>query len=237
VRGLRAGGGEMTQALTIAAAAPPLGVALGSPSLETCAISIQGFTGTTVDVAYSGLPGNQPKDYGNFVAIWDGSVIPWQATPMRQMPIPDNMQSGTLVIGDVAITSSTYTVGYGVGPAIPTVCAAATLAAGGLATPEMAVTIAVTNIGTTSLSVHYHTLSGYLPATNKNWIGLWTGSITPYGPPKPLASQPITDDVTDGDVGINGVVLTIDTTYTLVYFMGAATTTAAALLTFTTSGA
>jgi hypothetical protein len=100
---------------------------------------------------------------------------------------------------------------------------------------QNSVAIALDAVGTTSLSLHYSTLSGYRPATAHNWVGLWTGEVSPYWAPAALATQTVPTDTNEGEIGFNGITLTINTTYTLVYFMGQATSTAAALLTFTTA--
>jgi hypothetical protein len=211
-----------------------LGIKLGTPDLVECSISVDDVTGTTVSVSYAGLPANQPKRYRNFVALWQGTAIAWSVPPCGRQDILDDAPSGTVVIDNVRITRSSYTAAYGVGRAIADACASALIAAGGQAAARRSVTISVNRIGTTSLSVHYATLSGYLPATNGNWLGLWEGEVSPYDAPRPLARTGIPNDVNEGDVGINGVEIAIETTYSLVYFMGAERTTAAALLTFTT---
>jgi hypothetical protein len=211
-----------------------LGIALGTPNLLQCTISVNDVTGTTVAVSYAGLPANQPQRYQDFVALWEGTAIAWSVPPLRRQAIPDDAPSGTIVIDQVRITRASYTVAYGVGRAITDACASALIAAGGQAAAHQSVTISVNEIGTTSLSVHYATLSGYLPATYGNWLGLWEGEVSPYNAPRPLARTRIPNDVNEGDVGINGVEIAIGTTYTLIYLMGAEQTTAAALLTFTT---
>jgi hypothetical protein len=190
-----------------------------------------------VTVAYAGLPGNQPASYGDHVFLWQSSIVPWNVKPQRAMPIPSDAESGSVVLDDVRITQASYTIGYSVGPRILDIAAMATVAAGAHVTAPSAVSLSLDNIGTTSLTVHYETLPGYLPGAAGNWIGLWTGMVNPYDAPDPIATVPIADNTNVGDVGINGIVLTVDTTYTLVYFMGSARTTAAAILTFDTTAA
>jgi hypothetical protein len=213
----------------------PLSVALGTPIQSQCSIGIDGYSGTTVDLSYRGLPANQPESYRNFVAIWQSTVVPWRVPPLKQVFIPDNAESGTLVMDGLQITNSNYILAYSVGPALSDICASAVLGIGGQLGRTDAVAVSLNGVGTTSLSVHYVTLSGYLPATNQNRIGLWTGLVSPYDPPPCLATVAVPQDVNEGDVAINGIAVTIDTTYTLVYFMGTAQTTAAAILSFTTA--
>lgn len=209
-------------------------VALGSPDLSICRVSVENYTADTVTVRYQGLPGNQPHTYQNFVAIWEATVIPWPVPPWRQVPVGHNGQNGTITINDLTITRSSYIIGYGVGKEIPTICTSARLDAGGLHAAPTSVQIGINHVGTHSVSVNYQALSGYLPRSYNNWIGLWKGYISPYNAPVPVGSVSISSDASEGNVGINDVVMGINTAYTLVYFVGRERTEAAAILTFVT---
>lgn len=208
-----------------------------APSLAQVSVVVTGATGTTVDLNYAGLPGNQPTTYQNFVAVWQGIIVPWTQPPMRMLTIPGNFVTGSLVVDGVQIAEVAYTVGYAVGPGITDICASAILGVGAQTGPTDAVSLSLNRVGTTSVSVHYSVLDGYLPATSGNWIGLWTGRVSPYNAPAPLARAAVSLNMSAGDVGINGVVMTIGTMYTLVYFMGEGASTAAAILTFSTDDA
>ncbi len=208
-----------------------------APSLAQVSVVVTGATGTTLDLNYKGLPGNQPTTYQNFVAVWQGTIVPWNQPPMRTMKIPGNFVEGSLVVDGVQIAELAYTVGYGVGPEITEICASAILGVGAQTGPTDSVSLSLNRVGTTSVSVHYSVLDGYLPATNHNWLGLWNGRVNPYAAPPLLARAPVPMDMSAGDVGFNGVVITRGTTYTLVYFMGENPPTAAAILTFATDDA
>lgn len=209
-------------------------VAGNSTTLASCTVSIPYYGSDTVDVSYSGLPGNQPKLYNNFVAIWEASMIPWTVPPIQKVPVTMNNQSGSLVIDDIVITRSSYIVGYGVGPDISNISCSSLIAAGGLRMPPSNVIINVDYIGTTSVSVHYQTLPGYLPKQYKNWIGLWQGYASPYNAGPMLGKAAIKNDFSEGSVGINNVQIGIKSNYTLIYFCGEGLTTAAAILNFST---
>ncbi len=214
----------------------PLAIALGAAKLNTCKIEITGYTGQSITVAFSGLPANQPSTYKNFIAIWEASVIPWTVTPLRTIEIGVNTEDGTLTIDNLTITYNSYIVGYGVGSGVGNICASAILNAGGTKAPLSYVNIGIANLGQTSLSVHYQTLSGYLPKENGNWIGLWEGYVSPYNlPPDALIKKEVNSYANQGVIGLNNLSLGRDTEYTLIYFMGADNTTAAAILTFNTS--
>ncbi|MFL5539886.1 MAG: hypothetical protein ACJ8J0_12880 [Longimicrobiaceae bacterium] len=201
-----------------------------------CVLRIDQATGSTVDVYFSGMPGNQPATSQNFVALWQNSVIPWTVAPLQKTTVLQNAESGTLVLLGVSITTVAYTVGYAVGPRVADVCASAGLQPDGTRGPTDAVSMSITALGSNSISIHYHTLAGYLPATSGNWIGLWRGRASPYNPPPPVARIQIPGDVTDDDVRIDGVVLRVGSPYTLIYFMGPEMTSAAVIIGFMTPG-
>lgn len=215
-----------------------LAVALGTPQLSQTVIGIADYGGDFAVLSYSTLPANRPHDYQNYVYMWDGSQIPWFDPPPEQdqKALPNNQQSGTTTMSDIVISQTSYVFGYAVGPEPALVCASVTIDAGGQIGPSLSVGIGVRFIGTDSVTVRYQVLPGYLPADAGNWVGLWKGQASPYRPPAILGST-LVPNATEGTVTIEGVRIAIDTTYTLVYFMGSpdnqtSNTTAAAILTF-----
>ncbi|HEY6327914.1 MAG TPA: hypothetical protein VI756_01160 [Blastocatellia bacterium] len=213
-----------------------IAVALGTPILEVVSVQVKNFTGDTVSIGYQTLPGNQPQTYQNFVAIWQSSVIPWTAPPLKPpTPLKSNSQSGSLVLDGLTITRSTYVIGYGVGQDISNICASAVLNAGGLMSPPSSVQIGINFVGTDAVSVNYQTLSGYRPKTYKNWVGLWKGYASPYTGGPPMGRADIPTDSSEGSVGINDVPMAINSNYTVIYFVGAEQTQAAAILSFNTA--
>ena len=195
-------------------------VALATPDLQTCSVVIENYTADTVSLRYCGLSGNQPKSYANFLAIWESAVIPWTVEPLARQEILQNRETGSQVLTGMKITSSNYIVGYGVGDKITDICATAQISAGGLKSPPSCVHISIAYVGSNSLSVNYSTLPGYLPKTYRNWIGLWEGYASPYNAPEPVGRSFIESDSTQGTAALNNVELGIDSTYTLIYFMG-----------------
>ncbi|WP_338642104.1 hypothetical protein [Burkholderia pyrrocinia] len=222
-------------------ATPLLGVLLAGfvaaqtpgPAISLCSVAITASSGTTVDVSYAGLPGNQPRSYGDFVALWASSVVPWTVAPDARLDIPTNAEMGSVVLVGVSISRMPYTVAYGVGPKTGDACASALLAPDGSTGVVDAVSVELASLGVNAVTFRYHTLTGYRPATEGNWIGLWRGRASPYNAPPPLARAKVAQDVTDDSVTIDGVTLAAGNVYTAVYFMGEPLTTAAVLLTFT----
>lgn len=189
---------------------------------QVCSLTIEEYTADTVSLKYSGLSGNQPHSYGNFVAIWETTAIPWTVPPLAQQQIPQNAQMGTYVMsGGFTLTNNAYIVGYAVGDKITDICAVAYISAVELTAPPDHVYMSITKIGTNSLSVNYYTLLGYLPKTYKNWIAIWEGYASPYNAPKPLGRYWVNSDANQGTIEIKNIKLSLDKTYTLAYFMGA----------------
>lgn len=221
--------------IQLSSAAAPL----AGPLLTQTTLSVTGYTSSTVSVKYETLPANQPRTYQNFVAIWQSTQIPWGQAPLQSEAIPQDGQSGSLVLSGLAVQTKSYIVGYGVGAAMTTIAASAVVYVGGQTAPNASgacVALGLASVGTDSLVVHYQTLAGYRPLTYKNWLGLWQGEASPYSSGRPQAIGKPDQDVSEGDIALNGLSLPFDTTFTLAYFTGPDQTEAAALLTFSTAG-
>ncbi|HEY0131590.1 MAG TPA: hypothetical protein VGB57_09310 [Allosphingosinicella sp.] len=216
-------------------------IALNSPSapgtgpvLASVHLALDAVTPATVTVSYETLPGNQPKLYGNFLAIWQSTVIPWSAPPLKRQALAPGGQSGATTLSGLGIQRKPYIVGYGVGAEITSIAASLALHPDREAV-VLATTIEVPAITPDSLVIHYRTLPGYRPLTAGNWIGLWQGQASPFYSGDPIARAVPDHDFSEGYIAMDGLVLTFGTTYTLVYFAGAGKTEAAAILTFTTA--
>jgi len=210
-------------------------VALGTPEQFGFSVVVSDATSDTVSISYAGLPANQPQTYQNFVAIWEATMIPWTVQPLKKESIGSNSQQGSFEMDGLTVTHTSYIVGYGVGPDITTICASAVLMLGGLAAAPTSVSIALSRLGPSSLVVGYRTLAGYLPQQYGNWVGLWRGYASPYNAAPPLAKARVDSMASEGEVVFNDVALAIDADYTLIYFVGADLTTAAAMLNFSTA--
>jgi len=207
--------------------------------LQTTTVSIVQYSTDEISVEYHGLPPNQPKSYQNYLGLWEASVVPWPAEPKKRMEIPTNVANGHVHIPGLSVTGRTYIVGYAVGPGLFDYCATAVVSAGGLRAAPTSLQLGISSIGSTSVAVSYSTISGYLPKSSDNWVGLWAGYASPYYCPEPLGVGLADTDSTVGSVAINNVDIGFDMTYTLVYFVGNPAKTrnnplAAAILTFTT---
>lgn len=212
-----------------------LTVEMDTTDLDLCSVAVTYVDGENVTIAYSGLPGNQPATYQNFIAIWESSVIPWTVPPLVQVPITTNAEQGSVSINGLTITRNAYTVGYAVGPDIGNICCSALIAAGGRLSAPTQVSISLNYVGTDMLSIYYQTLAGYLPQQYNNWVGLWKGYASPYNADTPLSTATINSNSSEGTVTMVNVPLQANTNYTLIYFVGQERTMAAAILNFNTS--
>ncbi len=218
-----------------------LSIALGSAHLDLTTIGVQSYGGDYVAASYSSLPANQPHSYQNAISLWNSSVIPWGVPPLGTQRISANQQNGIETLTDITVSATTYILGYGTGPAESTVCACVLLDAGGSVTGADSVNIGIGAVGTSSLTIRYHVLSGYLPGSCGNWVGVWPGYVSPYNSAAPLGTALI-PDVTDGTVTIRNIAIGVQTVYTVIYFMAEPNRKrnnprAAALLTFSTAAA
>ena len=199
-------------------------------------VPTEGIGDSFVIGEYAGLPGNQPGLYHNFLAIWEGTVIPWTAQPLGSVGISTGATVGAAVIRDLVIERDSYTVAYGLGESVTDICASVTFGADGQTTNSRTVELGINLVDSGVVAAYYRTLPGYRPAKAGNWIGLWRGEASPYDAPDPLARVAVAEDFNEADVAIDGVALIAGRSYTLVHFLGAEPTTAAALVIFKFDG-
>lgn len=208
--------------------------------LATCKLQVTSVTGSSVSVEIEGVPGNRMKQYGNYVAVWQGAIVPWGQPPLVKQAIEVTGESGSVAIGGLDVTRLAYVVAYGVGSSSTSVCATDIippsagdrLAAPSYLTSPEHVSLALASVTASSIDVTYTTFAGYLPASAGNWLGLWQGRYSPYNPATPLAKLNVPRDLSDGQLRLEGLKLDPKAAYTLVYFVGSANTSAAALLYF-----
>jgi hypothetical protein len=216
-----------------------LAISAGSVSYEAISVDVEpGWTGSVVGVDYSTLPGCLPEKFGHRLGLWQGSGVNWMLMPPPSgAPVDVDQEQGSVVLEKLQISNLAYTVAYAVGSAPTDYCASVTFGPGHM-TKVNGVSLTVNFLGPTSLSLHFVTMPGNDPSAAPNWVGLWKGIPAIYtNKPPPLARVTVSSESNEDDVAFNNVPMTIGTTYTAVYFMGAAPTTAAALLTFTTTSA
>jgi hypothetical protein len=213
-----------------------LPLAVPPPVVSQVGILVQQVGANYVSVKYVTLPGNTPKTNANFLAIWESTIVPWPVTPLATQKINLDSQDGSVVFQNLQIQSKPYIVGYAVGPKITNICATATIFVGGQvnAADNFSTNIGLAVQTPDTLVVQYTCAAGYQPQAAGNWIGLWQGDASPYYSGPPLNRTSVTSNSSQSTVVMNGLSLTIQTQYTLAYFVGPDATNAAAILTFTT---
>lgn len=197
-------------------------------------ICIKSFTGNTLSVTYHSLPANQAGLNNNSIWVWAASQVPWRYVPEKKVPLPAGSgEAGSYVIEGVAVSTGTpYIACYSVDTLVTGICACSNLAAVSDSTFSSWLSMELVTVTANSLTFSYSTLPGYLPAAYGNWFGLWKGMASPYNPPRPVASGKVADDATDNSASLNNLSLESGQVYTLIYFTGADTTAAAAMIYF-----
>lgn len=79
-------------------------------------IQIQSITTSTVSVLYSTLPGYQPSKYGNWIGMWPGFALPYDAPPPWKQAKVDSPYSQGRVTLDFENVTPDYTLVYFTGP-------------------------------------------------------------------------------------------------------------------------
>ena len=165
---------------------------------------------------YQSLSGNKPATYGNSVALWESLSPDPSTTPLVTVDIPTNDQIGEAFF-DYGLGPTDYCVTYQLGSSPQTMCALAQISyASPAAIIPLYVSIEILSVTTETISVQYDTLPGYLPATYKNWIGIWPGFALPYNAPPPLNQAPVTLDYTQGILKVPFTQIASD--YTMILF-------------------
>jgi hypothetical protein len=220
--------------MTIAGPRVPLAVTLGSPTLRHTRISVADVRGDQVTVRYQTLPGSRPHTFGDVVGVWSGSMISPGVPPIGQAAVAFDQETGSVVVSNLTITASSYTAGYALGGDPAAVCAAQLIGAGGQLGPSRAITLSLDSVDEDSVSVAYETLPGLSPQAAGSWVGLWRGQVNPYALGAPITRANVTGDANEGNISLIAQ-LAIKSSYSLVYFLGAAPVTAGAMLDFRTA--
>ncbi len=197
-------------------------MATGNQGMVTNMI-INVVTGDQVALTCDTMPGNMPKTYKNFVAIWQNqNQIPWNQDPLQKQDVKNDTQAFSTVFKQLDVTNNSYIIGYSVGDKETNICTTAFIEKDKF-DPQKCKTfqtsISPNFIGTNNVFMNFNTPDGYMPKTNGNWIGIWRSSTVTYGV-EPIAKAPVSIDGNSGAVGINNVDMKRGATYTVGYFMG-----------------
>lgn len=202
-----------------------VGLAFDSLNPNVTTLTVTAVTPSLIAVNYNTIQNNQPSTYGNFLALWQNSQVPYDNPPIKTQAIMTNTQQGSAVFTGLTVTSSPYIVGYSVGPVRATsqvyanVCSTAVIN-GSTGSPPPAYfqsSLSMVYAGPTSLVVNYSLPVGCLPQTNGAWLGLWIGDTASYqSPPNvPNGLVPISTDVNAGQAFFNGIALGQGQPYTV----------------------
>lgn len=62
----------------------PTTAAVTVTHLDQCHLEVTNITGSILSLEFKSLPANRPQQYNNFIAIWDGTSIPWGEEPLKK---------------------------------------------------------------------------------------------------------------------------------------------------------
>jgi hypothetical protein len=199
-------------------------------------ISLRGFLPSQQQaiIQYQTPPGNQPNSYGNMLALWQASQLPYGQAPLMTYPIQTNSSAGSYMFSEYLDPNQTYVVGYATSSDMTTVCSTITFYPGRTDGVAFSTQIHPEYIGSNTIAVSFQTPPGNQPAANGNWVGLWRGSTARYDGTDMLAKTPVPLESNQGTVAINGVPLLRGATYTVAYFIGEKNSDLAATFTMRT---
>ncbi|PTU69521.1 hypothetical protein [Chromobacterium haemolyticum] len=192
--------------------------------------------GSTVTIHFVGEPSaigaivnyvtntaNQPKKYGNHIYVWQttSNIVPWAKSPDGFTAIDTDSSTSTQPV-DFPFEDKGYILGYAVAATPNAVCSTIYVPQGSLDNPQAWQyannSVKTLYVGTNLVQARYQVLQSYDAVANKNWLGLWQGSTVPYSG-DPLKKVSVTQGGDSGTVNFTGVKLTINTTYSIGYFM------------------
>jgi hypothetical protein len=184
-----------------------------------------------------------PRSFGDQLYAWQttSNTVPWNKAYAGAAAVPSDASSGTVFL-EFPYEALGYIVGYAVANNPRAVCATVYVPQGATGDPTRwaygGVSCAMNYATSTLVQVSYAVLTDYLPASNRNWVGLWRGTSVPYQG-DPLGWAPVPSDAQVGSVIVQGLALTINTTYAVGYFVAepvTGRTALAAQATFTVGG-
>ncbi|MGR2663217.1 MULTISPECIES: hypothetical protein [Chromobacterium] len=183
---------------------------------------------------------NQPQTFDNRLYAWESSAnqVPWDKAPVGQAALLSDSSTSTRVL-NFDYEPKGYVIAYAVAGAAQAVCSSVYLPAGEQDNPQAwaydSVSLQTVYVDSNVLQLKYKVLTAYQPKAAGNWVGIWQGSTVPYSG-DPIRSLPVPRDDDSGYLAIDGLKLTINTSYAVGYFMQAlpqGRTSLAATTTFT----
>jgi hypothetical protein len=200
---------------------------LGSPTPDqTTSIQIFAVVGNQLQVQFTGMPSNQPNNYGNYLAVWKNqNTIPWNsAAADGYVAVQGNSSQSGQVFENIKVeVGVSYVVGYAVGPKLTgamqvwgNICTSGFVPASGDSTylsPSLSNVLALSN----SVSMNFQLPFGATPKTNGAWVGIWQTGQPSYTV-QPMGSNIIGLDSSQGGAAINGISILRSQIYTVALF-------------------
>jgi hypothetical protein len=192
------------------------------------AIAIASIMPDTLIVNYTGLPGNMPGAYGNFITVFNSPApqFPFGAgAPIATAQVTGNTTGSIALQGNFQAGTS-YIAGYAAGPkttggaAQPyaNVCATAFIPGSGGDAVTAVSTHSLNYLSSNMIVCRYDVLPGLTPGANGAWAGLWMGNMPSYSTP-PQSSVPVNDSSSSGSIVFNNLAIMRGALYSIAFFM------------------
>lgn len=185
-----------------------------------------------IEINLGGLEGSQPKNFGYYMAIWQGTQIQELSRSLNKQNILLTTQDGSFVfkVKD-GIADKDYILGLGVNNKDSTsFCSTLFIPKGTPLNQEIndrnafSSSIEVVKLGTNSLVLKYQTPQFNLPQKNNNWIALFHGRFTSnvFLGINLIKKKSVQLNTNNGRLALNNIPNGLVTShfYTLVYGMG-----------------
>lgn len=196
------------------------------------------YSKNLMTIDWVSLPDNLPATNGNILSVWQNTGLPWgQGTnPIQKTQIQTDSQYGDQIF-EFPIERKPYIVAYGTSDTGSAWAATLQFNPGSAEGIPVISTIELVqgSLGNNSLITQFSTPPGNNPNANKNWIGLWKGTKVTYDGSNRIAKVDIESSFAQDMQKMNGLELTINTTYTLGYACGPKDSDLSAFVTFTTA--
>lgn len=190
------------------------------PILHTITVTAERVD-SGVYVEYETLDNNRPHDYKNVIAVYRGDGVPYDDSihPVAAPLVDGNDARGDQVI-HVDLQDEDYTFGYSVGLSQAQVVASVPLPDKGTGEQAVFPHMDLRKLGTHTLCLRYRLPDGCKPRSFGHRVALYEGHVHPFTDRNPIYQQHIAEDVSRGEVDINGVPIYQNKLYTLAYFAG-----------------
>jgi len=206
--------------------------------LHTTDLKASIINAENIELSYSTLPGNCPKSYGNWIGLWQGSVIPYGRNPLWHSLLGSDDSAGCHILGGLQLQRTPYILGYAHSVSLSSISSTVQFIPSQTGEGTLGIlfptTISLVAYNAQGIVISYSTPSGNIPVENGDWIGLCAGSQASFSSENLIRKVDVTQRSNCSSQALTGISLAYKSTYTIVYGCSREETAIAASLTFET---